>query len=144
VARIETLPAPPPPPAPTPAQVEAKACEDRLAAITNSEPILFGFDSARVDTGSRPTLDKLAEAAKTCTDMHIEIAGHASAEGTAAFNRRLSLRRARSVAAYLLRAGVSAEQLKAVGYGASQPKAPNDTDENKAINRRIEFIVRPN
>jgi outer membrane protein OmpA-like peptidoglycan-associated protein len=142
-ARIETPP-PPPPPALTPAEVEAKACEDRLAAIADSEPILFGFDSARIDTASRPTLDKLAEAAKTCTDMHIEIAGHASAEGTAAFNRRLSLRRARSVAAYLLRAGVSADQLKAVGYGASQPKAPNDTDENKARNRRIEFIVRPN
>lgn len=89
-------------------------------------------------------LDKLAEAAKTCTGMRIEIAGHASAEGTAAFNRRLSLRRARSVAAYLLRAGVSADQLKAVGYGASQPKAPNDTDENKAKNRRIEFNVHPN
>jgi OOP family OmpA-OmpF porin len=142
-ARIETPP-PPPPPALSPAQLEAKACEERLGAIARSEPILFGFDSAQIDAASRPTLDKLAEAAKTCTDMRIEIAGHASAEGTAAFNHRLSLRRARSVAAYLLRAGVSADQLKAVGYGASQPRAPNDTDENKAKNRRIEFIVHPN
>jgi OOP family OmpA-OmpF porin len=115
-----------------------------MASITLSEPILFGLDSARLETASRPTLDKLAVAARACPDMRIEIAGHASAEGTAAANHRLSLRRARSVAAYLVRAGVSARRLEAVGYGASQPKAPNDTDDNKAKNRRIEFIVHPN
>jgi len=140
-ARVETPPAPPPP---TPAQLQAKACEESLASISHAEPILFGFDSARLDTASRPTLDKLAAAAKACPDMLIEIAGHASAEGTPTANHRLSLRRARSVAAYLRRAGVRASNLEAVGYGASQPKAPNDTEENKAKNRRIEFIVHPN
>jgi OmpA-OmpF porin, OOP family len=142
VARAET-PAPPPPP-PTPEQLRAKACEDTLASITREGQLLFQFDSARLDDASKPTLDKLAEAAKTCPDMRIEIAGHASAEGTAASNQRLSLRRARSVADYLVRAGVSARRLETAGYGASQPKAPSDTDENRAKNRRIEFTVRPN
>jgi OOP family OmpA-OmpF porin len=141
MARIETSASPPPP---TPAQLQAKACEKSLASITQSEPILFDLDSARLEAASRPTLDKLAEAAKACPDMRIEIAGHASAEGTVAANHRLSVRRARTVAAYLVRAGVSADRLEPVGYGASQPKAPNDTDENKAKNRRIEFIVHPN
>ncbi len=76
--------------------------------------------------------------------MRIEIGGHASAEGTPAFNQRLSLRRAKSVAAYLIRAGVNRARLETVGYGASQPKAPSDTEDNKALNRRIEFTVRPN
>ena len=143
VARIETPPAPPAPP-PTPEQLRAKACEESLASVAQEGPILFRFDSAQLDDSSKPTLDKLAEAAKSCPDVRIEIGGHASAEGPAAANQRLSLRRARSVAAYLVRAGVSARRLEAAGYGASQPKAPSDTDENKAKNRRIEFTVRPN
>jgi OmpA-OmpF porin, OOP family len=140
MARTET-PAPPPP---TPEQLRAKACEESLASITREGQLLFQFDSARLDDASKPTLDKLAEAAKACPDMSIEIAGHASAEGTAASNQRLSLRRARSVADYLVRAGVNARRLETAGYGASQPKAPSDTDENRAKNRRIEFTVRPN
>jgi outer membrane protein OmpA-like peptidoglycan-associated protein len=143
-ARIETPVVPPPPPPPTPEQLAAKACEESLANIAHTQPILFSFDSVRLDAASRPALDKLAEAAKSCPGMRIEIGGHASAEGTPAFNHRLSLRRAQSVAAYLIKAGVRANRLRAVGYGASQPIAPNDTDENKAKNRRIEFTVHPN
>ena len=142
-ARTETPPVPPAPP-PTPEQLRAKACEESLASVAQEGPILFRFDSAQLDDSSKPTLDKLAEAAKSCPDVRIEIGGHASAEGPPAANQRLSLRRARSVAAYLVKAGVSAGRLDAAGYGASQPKAPSDTDENKAKNRRIEFTVRPN
>jgi outer membrane protein OmpA-like peptidoglycan-associated protein len=142
VARAETPAAPPSPP--TPEQLRAKACEDPLASIAREGQLLFQFNSARLEDASKPTLDKLAEAAKTCPDLRIEIGGHASAEGTAASNQRLSLRRARSVADYLVRAGVSARRLETAGYGASQPKAPSDTDENRAKNRRIEFSVRPN
>jgi outer membrane protein OmpA-like peptidoglycan-associated protein len=143
VARVETPPAPPAPP-PTPEQVRAKACEESLASVAREGQILFRFDSVQLDDASKPTLDKLAEAAKSCPDMRVQIGGHASAEGPAGGNQRLSLRRARSVAGYLIKAGVSARRLETAGYGASQPKAPSDTDENKAKNRRIEFTVRPN
>ena len=75
--------------------------------------------------------------------MHIEVAGHASSEGNAASNRQLSLKRAQSVVAYLVHAGVDAAQLEPVGFGATRPIAPNDSIENMAKNRRIEFTVRP-
>jgi OOP family OmpA-OmpF porin len=75
--------------------------------------------------------------------MHIEVAGHASAEGNPDANQQLSLKRAQSVVVYLVRAGVDPDQLEPVGFGATQPIAPNDNSENMAKNRRIEFAVRP-
>ena len=74
--------------------------------------------------------------------MRIAIEGHTDAEGSAEYNQRLSVRRARAVVAYLVKAGADRKQLEAVGYGPSRPAAPNDTEENMARNRRIEFSVR--
>jgi OmpA-OmpF porin, OOP family len=139
--RGELTPTPRPP---TVADMQAKACQDSLASVAQSGQLLFQFASADLDAASTPTLDKLAAAAKSCPDMRIQIAGHASAEGGADANQQLSVRRAQAVAAYLARAGVNAARLEAVGYGATRPVAPNDTNENMAKNRRIEFTVRPN
>ena len=75
--------------------------------------------------------------------MRIEVSGHASSEGSAELNQQLSVRRAQSVVAYLVKAGVDSTQLQPVGYGATRPVAPNDTGENMAKNRRIEFSVKP-
>ena len=51
-------------------------------------------------------------------------------------------KRAQAVADYLVRAGLPSDRFKAMGYGSLQPVASNDTDEGKAQNRRIEFLVR--
>ena len=105
--------------------------------------IVFGQASAELDSASYSALDQLAEAAKGCLDMRIEVGGHASAEGSADANQQLSVRRAQSVVGYLVKAGVESTQLQPVGYGATRPIAPNDTDDNMTKNRRIEFTVRP-
>jgi OOP family OmpA-OmpF porin len=134
----------PPTPAVEPAAVaRAKACEEQLAGLARSGEIHFRRSSAELESVSFPTLDQLAEAAKTCPGMRIEVAGHASSEGNAASNRQLSLKRAQSVVAYLVHAGVDAAQLESVGFGATRPIAPNDSIENMAKNRRIDFTVRP-
>ncbi len=75
--------------------------------------------------------------------MVVEVGGHTSSEGSQVINQQLSIKRAQSVVAYLVKAGVDAAQLQPVGYGASRPVAPNDTEDNMARNRRIEFTVRP-
>ncbi len=136
-------PAAPPPPSGGPADIQAKACEQRLQGVAGAGQIQFQLASAELESGSFATLDKLAQAAKSCPGMLIEIAGHASAEGSAELNRELSMRRAQSVVAYLVQAGVESAQLAPVAYGAAKPVAPNDTDQNMARNRRIEFTVRP-
>jgi outer membrane protein OmpA-like peptidoglycan-associated protein len=141
-ASASAQPALPAPPAAAPALVRAKACEEQLESVAGTGRILFGFASAELESTSFQTLDKLAEAAKSCPGMRIEVGGHASSEGSAESNRQLSLKRAQSVVAYLVHAGVDATQLEPIGHGATQPIAPN-ASENMAQNRRIEFTVRP-
>ena len=75
--------------------------------------------------------------------MTVRSSARASSEGSAELNQQLSVRRAQSVVTYLAKAGVESTRLQPVGYGATRPVAPNDTDENMAKNRRIEFTVRP-
>ena len=123
--------------------MRAKACEDKLAGLVAAGRIVFDFASAELDGTSFATLDTLAEATKACPDMRIEVGGHTSAEGSAEGNQQLSVRRAQSVVAYLVKAGVDSTRLQPVGYGATRPIAPNDSGENMAKNRRIEFSVRP-
>ena len=147
-AQTPPPPAPPVPPAQPPRVVtsedpRAKPCEDNLVSAATTGKIEFRLGSAELDEGSFATLDRLAQAIKACPGMRIEIGGHASAEGGAAINQHLSVRRARSVIGYMVRAGVDTAKLEPVGYGTTQPIAPNDNSENMARNRRIEFKVRP-
>jgi outer membrane protein OmpA-like peptidoglycan-associated protein len=134
--------APPAPPARPPLSPAARACQDSLERITSAGHILFAIDSATLDPASFDTLDRLAVAAKACPDMRIAIQGHTDNEGSGEYNQRLSERRAQAVAAYLVKLGADKAQLEAVGFGFTRPAAPNDTPENMARNRRIEFSVR--
>ncbi len=145
----------PPPPAATPATVAptlppdaraaaARACQDQLKTTARDGTIRFQRASAELAEESFATLDKLAVVAKTCPDLALEIEGHTDAEGTSERNQRLSDRRAQSVVGYLAKAGVDQGRLRGVGYGETRPIAPNDTPDNRARNRRIEFTVRAN
>ena len=136
----KTAAAPPISPPPTPSA--ASVCQESLQRIASAGHILFATDSATLDPASFETLDRLSVAAKACPGMRIAIEGHTDAEGTPDYNQRLSVRRAEAVAAYLLKGGADRRQLEAVGYGLSRPAVPNDTPENMAKNRRIEFSVR--
>ncbi len=122
---------------------EADTCQRMLREVATSGIIQFEWASATLDRASKPTLDKLADVARACPRSKIEIEGHTDAEGTPERNKALSERRAKSVADYLAKAGVGADRLSAVGYGETQPVAPNDTVINRAKNRRIEFSVSP-
>jgi OmpA-OmpF porin, OOP family len=130
------------PPVAPPQPKAVTACQDNLNSIASGGHILFATDSATLDNASFETLDRLAVAAKTCPGMRIAIEGHTDAEGPSDYNQRLSVRRAQAVVAYLVKAGADRRQLEAVGFGVSRPAAPNDTPENMARNRRIEFSVR--
>ena len=71
----------------------------------------------------------------------IEVQGHTDEVGTADFNRRLSLARARAVVHWLNQHGVAAERLVARGHGAEVPIASNATEQGRRANRRVEFHV---
>ncbi len=132
----------PAPPAPK-AEPQAQACQTSLQATAREGIIRFERASAVLTNESFPTLNKLVAAARNCGSVVIEIEGHTDSEGAPDRNQRLSDRRAQSVVTYLTGAGVPATQLNAIGYGEARPIVPNDTAENRARNRRIEFTVKP-
>jgi OmpA-OmpF porin, OOP family len=119
----------------------AAVCQADLRGAASRGLIQFERASDVIDKASRPTLKTLATIANDCPNALIEIEGHTDSEGTPERNKNLSERRSQSVLDFLVNAGVSSDRIKAVGYGETRPVAPNDTAENRAKNRRIEFSV---
>jgi OmpA-OmpF porin, OOP family len=122
---------------------KAGECQVQLANIAKAGKIQFRRASAELDPSSFATLTQLANATNGCPGMIVEIEGHTDAEGVTERNQALSERRAQSVRTFLISAGVPQDRLEAIGYGEQRPVAPNDTAENRANNRRIEFTVKP-
>jgi OmpA-OmpF porin, OOP family len=118
----------------------AEECHNRFDVISRTGAIYFKSGSADLDPASRPLLTVALDAIVKCPALKVEIAGHTDSDGLPEENMRLSQRRAEAVAAYLKADGVAADRLFAKGYGATRPVAANDTDKNKALNRRIEFV----
>ena len=116
-----------------------------LVVVTDKEikitqQIHFEFDKDIIRKESFPILDAVAEVLQKNPEMRIEIQGHTDNKGSAAYNAKLSDRRAASVRKYLVAKGIAPERLVSHGYGLSRPLVPNDTDQNRALNRRVQFI----
>jgi OOP family OmpA-OmpF porin len=130
-------PPPPPPPPPTPAPPPPDECGRIVLRGVN-----FAFDSAEIDSASGVVLDVAAEQLRGCPNVMVSVEGHTDSIGTDAYNMGLSDRRASAVLGALVDRGVSGSRLTAVGYGESQPIASNETDEGRALNRRVELKTR--
>jgi OmpA-OmpF porin, OOP family len=127
---------------PAAAPVDGTVCQQLFSELLSKGSIRFEPARAAIDPDSAGLLDRLIETALRCPATNIEIAGHTDTDGDDASNQALSEKRAQAVADYLVKAGLPADRFTAVGYGSTQPVASNDTDEGKAQNRRIEFVVR--
>jgi OmpA-OmpF porin, OOP family len=127
---------------PAAAPVDPTVCQQLFSDLLAKGRIQFESGRATIDQDSVGLLDRLVETAQRCPNANIEIAGHTDGDGDAAFNQELSEKRAQAVTDYLVKAGLSADRFTATGYGSTQPVAGNDTDEGKAQNRRIDFVVR--
>jgi len=107
------------------------------------ESVRFDFDKSDITPTAIPILDRVAESMNAHPEAFFEIAGHTDSVGTFAYNFLLSARRAAAVRNYLIRQGVPAYKMTAVGYGEGFPIAPNATVEGRALNRRgIELRVK--
>jgi outer membrane protein OmpA-like peptidoglycan-associated protein len=149
---------PPPPPArppvvtPQPAPPSAAAadpittgsldCEARFRRVIDRHIVNYDYNRA-VAAISPELIDQLVAVAKTCPTVRLEVDGHADSIGSPTFNRALSERRAAFIVEALVRRGVAADRLIAVGYGETRPVASNRTAEGRARNRRIEWVVGP-
>jgi len=127
---------------PASAPVDGTVCQQLFSGLLAKGKIRFDSGRATIDPDSAGLLDRLIETALRCPSANIEIAGHTDADGEDGFNQALSEKRAQAVTDFLVKAGLPAERFTAMGYGSTQPVATNDTEEGKAQNRRIDFVVR--
>lgn len=142
--RVECLNCPPP---------EADDLNVDSAYLTAEQPsfsvggtfvlkeIFFEFDKSTLLQQSYFELMKLMTLLETYPEMQIEIGGHTDGKGSDGYNQRLSENRAKAVVDFLVSKGIDIKRLKYKGYGKSMPVATNDTDEGRALNRRVEFRI---
>ena len=103
--------------------------------------VYFDQSSYVLRTESYPQLNKLIKTLATTPKLVIEIAGYTDNVGDRRLNQLLSENRAKVITTYLIRNGISEYRLRHNGYGDTHPAAPNDSEENKRKNRRVEFVV---
>lgn len=101
----------------------------------------FEFAKATLTSGSKQELDELADMLIDYPRMRIEVEGHTDDVGSDAFNQTLSEDRAKAVVEFLRKRKVEKDRITWKGYGKSRPLVPNTSEENRALNRRVEFRV---
>ena len=106
-----------------------------------TEQIKFKTNSAEI-VGSQNIIDEVAKTLKAHPEIqHLRVQGHTDNVGKAAYNKELSRKRAASVAAALVRAGIPKAFLSSEGFGLEKPIEDNSTEEGRAANRRVEFHI---
>jgi len=103
--------------------------------------IFFDFNKASLRPESKTELENLIKLMNDNPNIKIEISGHADNIGSSAYNQKLSESRAKAVVDYLIEHGIERSRLSHMGYGFDKPIAPNDTEEGRQINRRVEFKI---
>ena len=110
-------------------------------AIVQLQDINFETGKADLKPESNEELDRLVSLLEGNQTIKVEISAHTDDVGNDDSNLKLSEKRAKTVVDYLTTKGIKAERMTAKGYGETQPLGANDTDENKAKNRRVQFKI---
>lgn len=120
------------------AKVDAHGCEIIGSVVINTTTDHFDFDSAVLKPAMKAELDMVASKVKASAgDEQLEVVGHTDSTGPAAYNQKLSERRAQAAASYLADMGL--QNLSVRGAGENSPVADNGTREGRAQNRRVEI-----
>ena len=130
-------PAPPPPAAAALSQQAAPAVEPSRTYL-----VFFDWDRADLTARARQIVAEAAQASTHVQTTRIEVNGYTDLSGTAAYNQRLSVRRARSVQAELVRDGVAGNEISIHGYGEANPLVQTTQGVREPQNRRVEIVLR--
>ena len=109
--------------------------------VTFASGILFPFNSTEILPAGRANLQELANSLQKYATSDVLIVGHTDSVGTEAYNMDLSQRRADAASSYLQSLGVSSARIRTSGRGETEPVQPNDTDEGRQRNRRVEVAI---
>ncbi|MBC7829220.1 MAG: OmpA family protein [Chitinophagaceae bacterium] len=109
--------------------------------VTFEEGVLFAYDKFNVTPNAEKKLVDLASILNKYPDTYVLIEGHTDATGSNDYNQSLSEKRAEAVSEELREKDVKTNRIKTMWYGEAQPKYSNDTEANRAKNRRVEFAI---
>ena len=134
---------------------QAKEIEDQLPdakvirvgegiVVELSEKILFDFNEYFLTSDAQGNLDKIITVLHKYPDTNIEVQGHTDNVGSDSYNQNLSVKRAKSVNSYLKSKDISGSRLSTLGFGEEAPKYSNETEDGRAQNRRVEFLITAN
>ncbi len=128
---------PPLPPLPKPVKVTPTKVYLSMGADA-----LFDFDKDCLKPGADLYLNHFRDVIKGNRVVHVQVSAHTDSVGSGAYNLGLSYRRANSIVQWLIKNRiVTAERITPVGYGAMNPKYPNNTSKNRAMNRRVDVEI---
>ena len=116
-------------------------CPEYPLSMLADYNINFDLEKYNIDSQDVQRLSTVIKVLLANSDANISIQGHADNTGEESFNNPLSNNRASSIKEYLVNVGVDADRLSTKAFGESMPKASNSSEEGRAINRRVEFIV---
>jgi outer membrane protein OmpA-like peptidoglycan-associated protein len=105
--------------------------------------VTFDFGKADLKPQFYPALNNVAATLREYNQTIVEVSGHTDSIGSDAANQTLSERRASTVANYLIGQGLMRERFEIVGMGERYPVASNDTEQGRALNRRVEIRIVP-
>jgi len=129
-------------PAPTPEPPAQRPEIPPAPQAARTYLVFFDWDRAELSARARQIVAEAAQASTHVQTTRIEVNGYTDLSGTAAYNQRLSVRRARSVEAELVRDGVAAGEISIHGYGESNPLVPTAKGVREPQNRRVEVILK--
>lgn len=121
------------------ARTDNRGCA--LGQTLTIENVEFDFNKSTLKPSSMPILDAAARFLNNQTNLNVVVAGHTDDIGSDEFNQKLSEARAATVLKALAERNVDTNRLKSLGLGESFPRLPNDSDENRDRNRRVEFLL---
>ena len=106
--------------------------------ITKAENvILFSVSKSFLDSTHDTLLNKVSNLLKKYPNISIQIAGHASSDGSSTYNQNLSSERAANVKIALVQQGIESSRLKVIWFGEENPAESNETSTGRAKNRRV-------
>jgi outer membrane protein OmpA-like peptidoglycan-associated protein len=115
--------------------------ELKVGAAYTINDILYATSSYALNDKSKFILKGFARFLKENPTISVSIQGHTDDVGDDTKNMTLSENRAKGVKDYLVSLGIDSKRLSAKGYGETMPKVDNDSEENRSVNRRTDFVI---
>jgi len=115
--------------------------DERGLKINLTSKVLFDSGKGVLKKASHESMQEVVQVLNAYPENRVSVEGHTDSVGSAAYNKKLSLKRAQAVANYLIKNGVDKNRITVVGHGEEKPIAPNTTRAGRAENRRVEVII---